>query len=583
MNENISITGDYTNNKTSLLTKVGIGIFLTGLLLLVFSYQKSKDTNLIITSFTAMIVGIFLFLKTEKLNQGTIPLFGKTTNIPQKLGLISGFIGFSVLIIAWIGVELKPQSLFFAIATGGISLGAILFSIGSYSGKTKGIKNNNVWANSLSSRGILAWALGILLTIFYIQLYWFGDMLSGLTELFSPFSFVLRGKPADQWFVYGTIYSLVILFLGIKFIFKYRHNRYQIIRTIVVIISQLVFAYFLPQILESMNEGGGYFDRDLKNVWPLNYSFGDANRLNAMAQPTKVGPSGTFYFVWGIVLFLIITPFLTYLVGKRWYCSWVCGCGGLAETAGDSFRQLSSKSTNSWKIERWLIHSVMVFVLIMTIGILWPYFSGKDYVLSIGTITKNSYYYFTIALILLSSFGLYFLSKKHNRKVLLVGSLILLAIGLLLTIGYLTGSQKIFYLKSSSLKKVYGFFVGASFSGIIGVGFYPMLGNRVWCRFGCPMAGYMGLFQRFKSRFRITTNGGQCISCGNCSTYCEQGIDVRAYAQKKENIVRSSCVGCGICSAVCPRGVLKLENGPEEGRFETNALIITKEGVKLNN
>jgi len=38
----------------------------------------------------------------------------------------------------------------------------------------------------------------------------------------------------------------------------------------------------------------------------------------------------------------------------------------------------------------------------------------------------------------------------------------------------------------------------------------------------------------------------------NCSTYCEMGIDVRAYAQKGEDIVRASCVGCGICSAVCP-------------------------------
>ena len=51
------------------------------------------------------------------------------------------------------------------------------------------------------------------------------------------------------------------------------------------------------------------------------------------------------------------------------------------------------------------------------------------------------------------------------------------------------------------------------------------------------------------------------MSCGNCSTYCEMGIDVRAYAQGRENIVRASCVGCGVCAAVCPRGVLKLENG----------------------
>ena len=118
---------------------------------------------------------------------------------------------------------------------------------------------------------------------------------------------------------------------------------------------------------------------------------------------------------------------------------------------------------------------------------------------------------------------------------------------------------------------------------MIGTGFYPIMGNRVWCRFGCPLAAYMGIVQRFKSRFRITTNGGQCISCGNCSTYCEQGIDVRAYAQKGQNIVRASCVGCGVCSSVCPRGVLKLENGPESGRINNNPIIIGKDNAPTLN
>ena len=139
---------------------------------------------------------------------------------------------------------------------------------------------------------------------------------------------------------------------------------------------------------------------------------------------------------------------------------------------------------------------------------------------------------------------------------------------------YFSGTQSFLGIKSQWIKDTYSFLIGAWFAGVIGTGFYPIFGNRVWCRFGCPLAAYLGLVQRFKSRFRITTNGGQCISCGNCSTYCEQGIDVRSYAQKGENIVRSSCVGCGICSAVCPRGVLKLENGPEEGRINPKEILL---------
>lgn len=602
-NTNYSLAGAETQ-KLSVLNKVGIAVFILGVVgLLEIVWTGTLDGKgvkdlkygepIILLSFTLMLIGIYLFMKKQFASLRSIHF--KTTNLTQKLGLVIGASGFIIMGLAWLSgsmVNPKKQDFWYQmmeyfaandilmlwLSMGLMGAGILIYTYGTYAKHTAGIKNNHVWFNSLSNGGILGWVAAIVLTLFYVQLYWFSDSLTGLVRLFDPLAYLFTGKAASQWFVYGSVYTFLILFLGFKFIIKYRHNRYQLIRTISVMFFQLVFAYSLPYILEAFVETQGYFGKDMKNVWPLNYYFVESGQLNAMS---KSGFSGTFFFFWGIILFLIATPVLTYYVGKRWYCSWVCGCGGLAETAGDSFRQLSSKKESAWKIERWVVHSVMVFVLIMTVAALWPYFSGKEYVIGFATITKTSFYIFISLILVGFGLGFYFLSRKFNNKLLLIAAIITGIVFILLSVGYFTGIKDIFFLESKAIKKTYGFLVGAAFAGVIGVGFYPVLGNRVWCRFGCPMAGYMGLFQRFKSRFRITTNGSQCISCGNCSTYCEQGIDVRAYAQKGENIVRASCVGCGICSAVCPRGVLKLENGPEEGRFEPNPLEVTKDGEKL--
>ena len=166
--------------------------------------------------------------------------------------------------------------------------------------------------------------------------------------------------------------------------------------------------------------------------------------------------------------------------------------------------------------------------------------------------------------------------------------MLVLAVGLtmIVLINYISGrgGDPLLGDLTQRVQKWYGFLISSIFSGVVGTGFYPLLGNRIWCRFGCPLAAILGIVQRKKSRFRITVNGGQCISCGNCSTYCEMGIDVRWYAQRGQNVIRSSCVGCGVCSSVCPRGVLALETGPEEGRFNLTSLVhIGKGPIDLHN
>lgn len=362
-------------------------------------------------------------------------------------------------------------------------------------------KSKNLNPQRSASPANIAWLgiiSGILLVGFYILLYWTPQYIQNWVSMVDPISEMLNGGKASRWFLYGLLYTVIMAVMGVRMLAKYQHNNYQKVRTYSVIFFQTSFAFLIPQAISKLNATNAYDNPipapDLKNMWPLDYSFFFNYRLDEMVAN---GSIGLFMLVWGIALFVIGVPVFVYFFGKRWYCSWVCGCGGLAETLGDPFRQLSDKSLRAWQFERYVIHGVMVAAILMTIGVLYTYF---------------------------------------------------------------TGSYSILGLSTESLKSWYGFFIGAGFAGIVGTGFYPLMGNRTWCRFGCPLAAYLGLVQKFKSKFRITTNGSQCISCGNCSTYCEMGIDVRAYAQQGQDIVRSSCVGCGVCSAVCPRGVLRLEN-----------------------
>lgn len=495
----------------------------------------------------------------------------------QKMALAIGLSGLFILVLALVNVQFSNKALWLGISLLAMVVGTIIYANDLYLHHPAGIKNNGIWFKSLTSKGTLGWSISILLTLFYVVIYWYPQYLgfhadkenTGLIALFDPLSALLNGHTATQWFVYGTLYTVAILALGYKFILKYRHSKYQIVRTISVMFFQLAFAFLIPEILAKLNPEKAYFVKDIKNMWPLNYYMFEDWHLKSMLAG---GDLGLFMLLFGIAMIFVISPVLTYFYGKRWYCSWVCGCGGLAETAGDSFRHLSDKSIKAWKFERWSIHLVLVFVVVSTISVIYSFLSNNP---DQSIISRDQFAYGAAALLAVVVGSIFYFKRSSLNK---DAQYTLAALGVILVstllLNYFWGSANLYFIDSYTLRSWYGFAVGAAFSGVIGVGFYPLMGSRVWCRFGCPMAAILGLQQRLFSKFRITTNGGQCISCGNCSNACEMGIDVRAYAQKGENIVRASCVGCGICSAVCPRGVLKLENGALENRINSNAGLL---------
>lgn len=494
--------------------KIGLTLFSIGFTVWIVTLSLGKFT---LTN--AMVSDTTLIKKEhyELIKAASAPMIGKTYSTAFEFGnafrgavdevnqkfkdkqeydkVIYDNYAFPVTKAASEGPITEHTALWFWLSFGLAIVGALLYIFPKMR-LLPGIKNDHIFQHPATSRGWMGILLGTFLILFYVALYFYPEYVVNWVIMVDPISKAISGNPASQWFLYGFLYTLAILIMGIRMIIKYRHSPYEQIRSVSVMFFQTSFAFIIPEILVRLNQP--YFD--FKNMWPLDYDFFFDFNLNELLSH---GTLGLFMLGWGIALFVLAVPIFTYLYGKRWYCSWVCGCGGLAETLGDPHRQLSDKSMRAWKIERYMVHGVLAFAIIMTAFVLYTYFTGQS---NIGPI--DSY----------------------------------------------------------TVRSAYGFWIGALFSGIVGVGFYPLMGNRMWCRFGCPLAAYLGLVQRFKSRFRITTNGGQCISCGNCSTYCEMGIDVRAYAQKGQDIVRASCVGCGICSAVCPRGVLNLENADPDSR-----------------
>ncbi len=351
----------------------------------------------------------------------------------------------------------------------------------------------STYRHPASNRSWLAWSLSAVLVLAYLLLY-LGpipalglrfDVLQAAAESLGS-ALGLPKAFQSKWLLYGSVYTLAMIAGGAFFLRRHGSSRYQVVRTSSVVAVQVVLAFALPLVLQVFGRHEYYFSY----FWPLKIEY---------LYPSVILQHPFLMIGWSFAGSLVAVPLLAFFFGKRFYCSWVCGCGGLANTAGEPFRHLSQKSPRAWSVEKVSIHTVL-FLALVTTAIVWVNWA---------------------------------IGRQHPD----------------------------FAAFAFRVQGWYGFAIGGVFSGVLGVGLYPLMGTRVWCRFGCPMAALLGLVQKL-GRFRVTVKKDMCIACGNCSTYCEMGIDVRQYAMANQAFTRASCVGCGMCAHVCPRGVLRLENRP---------------------
>ncbi len=317
----------------------------------------------------------------------------------------------------------------------------------------------DTYQRPLQKRGAVAWVLCAALVAFYLLIY-YTDAFEGPAR---------RLGLGDKWTLYGVLYTLAMAAGGLFFLRRHGNSRYQRVRTITVVAVQVVLAFALPIVMKVLGKQEYYFSY----FWPLKIEY---------FYPSVILQQPFLIVIYSFLGSLVAFPLVGYFLGKRFYCSWICGCGGLANTAGDPFRHLSDKSAGAWRFEKASIYTVLGLAVVTTVivGLNWA------------------------------------VGRQHPA----------------------------FSSFAFGVQRWYGLVVGGFF-----------------CRFACPMAAVLGLVQKF-GRFRITVKKDMCIACGNCSTYCEMGIDVRAYAMANEDVKRAACVGCGMCAHVCPRGVLKLEVKP---------------------
>jgi polyferredoxin len=334
----------------------------------------------------------------------------------------------------------------------------------------------------------------------------------------------LLGKSQSFW--YTGFYSLTILIFGLRRM-KMKPTRYIIFQTWSLILIQALPLFILPEfIFPALGKAGLLGSSDgfvMSQVFPKesywrSYGFILAWPLNfSNLYNSNIT---TFWLLFSLFQTFVFIPFIVYKWGKGAYCGWICSCGAMAETLGDEYRTLAPHGPNAKKWEnfgQWALVFAFVITAIKLISVL---------------------YNIDIPII--------------NQRVGDVNEVI----------------HKIYYIG-----------IDVIFAGVLGVGVYFFLSGRVWCRFGCPLAALMHIYNRF-SRYRIFSEKKKCISCNICTKVCHMGIDVMNFANKGIPMNDVECVRCSACVVNCPTEVLSFGSLPTG---DTNNKLYKELEIKLEN
>ena len=354
----------------------------------------------------------------------------------------------------------------------------------------------SLYALKSYGKGLTAWPFEALIAPAAFQ----RGVLAIFDVCFWPFSWLFSAEALQdirgdlgfqQGFLYSGLYTLVMAVFGYEALVRWRKKAkrpgYQTWRYVSLIGFQVGFFLIVNVVaVKAMSVEYAWRAWGLYQPYPLFF--------NTFFWWYPQDSAWIFWFFVGAGLLgtFVLIPWLSRNHGKR-FCTWVCGCGGLAETLGDRWRHLSAKGERS---RAWEFQSVAVLLASVIVGIVIV-----DGFRRVGNSSGESWWW-------------------HS----------------------------------------YNYLVDFWLVAVIPITLYPFFGGKVWCRYWCPLAAYNGLLARWYGRLKIISND-KCITCTECSTYCQVGVDVMAFAKNQQPFdnTNSACIQCGICIDVCPMDVLSFE------------------------
>ncbi len=337
-----------------------------------------------------------------------------------------------------------------------------------------------------------------------------GGSFSDWTKDPTSLGYTLKRGLGNPSFYYTLAYCTCVVVFGIRRIQR-RRTPYVTRQTLCLIFMQCVPLFILPEIILPMLGRNGWFEMGHPLRWLADQLFesydGSLGHERAywraygfiLAFPLNVYNVFTEHPMWlwlgiSFVQTFVLIPLIIWRWGKGAYCGWLCSCGALAETLGDTHRQKMPHGP-FWNRLNMVGQVALVFALVI-LGLRIAGWAGNE-------------------------------TAAHWHQELFEG------------IPFLN----------------YAWSVDILMGGIFGVGLYFWFSGRVWCRFACPLAALMHIYARF-SRFRIFADKSKCISCNVCTSMCHQGIDVMNFANKGLPMEDPECVRCSACVQSCPTGVL---------------------------